>query len=64
MSYEVFVIADAEEDLFEIYNYIVTHDSIAIEDYIDFLKGDERKIEILCNRFAGQFLVPNSDFDI
>lgn len=34
-----------------------------IEDYIDLLKGDDRKIEILCNRFAGEFLVPNSDFD-
>jgi Zn-dependent peptidase ImmA (M78 family) len=34
-----------------------------IEDYIDFLVGDDLKIEILCNRFAGEFLVPDFDFD-
>ena len=32
------------------------------DDYIKYLKGDERKTEILCNRFAGEFLVPDSDF--
>jgi len=26
-NYEVFIIADAEEDLFEIYNYVAIHDS-------------------------------------
>ncbi len=34
-----------------------------IEDYIDFLVGDDLKIEILCNRFAGELLVPDFDFD-
>ncbi len=33
------------------------------KDYIGLLKGDERKIEILCNQFAGDFLVPESDFN-
>lgn len=33
-----------------------------IDDYINYLKGDDRKIEVLCNRFAGEFLVPDSDF--
>lgn len=33
------------------------------DDYIEFLTGDDRKIEILCNRFAGCFLVPDDDFD-
>jgi Zn-dependent peptidase ImmA (M78 family)/DNA-binding transcriptional regulator YiaG len=32
------------------------------DDYIDYLEGDDRKIEILCNCFAGAFLVPDSDF--
>ncbi len=34
-----------------------------LDDYIDYLEGDDRKIEIICNRFAGQFLVPDSDFN-
>lgn len=32
------------------------------DEYIDYLEGDDRKIEILCNRFAGAFLVPDADF--
>lgn len=28
------------------------------DDYIDNLVGDSRRIEVLCNRFAGEFLVP------
>ncbi|UCH97666.1 MAG: ImmA/IrrE family metallo-endopeptidase [Candidatus Aminicenantes bacterium] len=32
------------------------------DDYIKYLKGNDRKVEILCNRFAGEFLVPDSDF--
>ena len=31
--------------------------------YIEKLEGNNRRIEILCNRFAGEFLVPNDDFD-
>ena len=34
-----------------------------VEDYLDYLSGDDRLIEILCNKFAGEFLVPSSDFD-
>jgi len=34
-----------------------------LDDYIHLLKGDERKTEILCNRFAGSFLVPDDDFN-
>ena len=34
-----------------------------LDDYINYLAGDERKIEIICNRFAGEFLVPDSDFN-
>jgi len=33
------------------------------DNYIKYLKGDDKKIEILCNRFAGEFLVPDFDFD-
>ena len=32
-------------------------------DYIGGLKGDAKKTEILCNRFVGEFLVPDDDFD-
>lgn len=34
-----------------------------IESYIRHLKGQDRKIEILCNQFAAAFLVPDFDFD-
>ena len=27
------------------------------------MQGDNRRIEVLCNRFAGEFLVPKEDFD-
>jgi Zn-dependent peptidase ImmA (M78 family) len=33
-----------------------------LEDYLDYLKGDSRRIEVLCNRFTGEFLVPGDDF--
>jgi toxin ParE1/3/4 len=32
MKYKVFLIADAEEDIFEIYNYVAKHDSPAKAD--------------------------------
>lgn len=32
------------------------------DDYIDALHGDAKRIEILCNRFAAQFLVPADAF--
>ncbi len=31
------------------------------DDYIPRLKGDDRRIEVLCNRFAAQFLVPEDE---
>jgi Zn-dependent peptidase ImmA (M78 family) len=34
-----------------------------LDDYIDYLQGDNRRIEILCNQFAGEFLVPSDDFE-
>ncbi len=34
-----------------------------IEGYIDFLQGDDKRIEVSCNHFAGAFLVPDDDFD-
>ena len=34
-----------------------------LDDYINYLDGNDRKIEIICNHFAGQFLVPDSDFN-
>lgn len=35
-----------------------------IDDYIDYLEGDNKQIEILCNKFAGEFLVPTEDFNL
>jgi Zn-dependent peptidase ImmA (M78 family) len=32
--------------------------------FIRRIHGDNKKIEVLCNRFAGEFLVPKADFDI
>jgi len=34
-----------------------------LDDYLDHLEGDSRRIEVLCNRFTGEFLVPGRDFD-
>lgn len=34
-----------------------------IDHYLEHLSGDDRLIEILCNKFAGEFLVPSSDFE-
>lgn len=31
--------------------------------FIQKIRGDNKKIEILCNRFTSEFLVPKSDFD-
>jgi len=35
-----------------------------IDDYIDYLEGDNKQIEVLCNKFAGEFLVPTEDFNL
>ncbi len=32
------------------------------DSYINTLSGENKSIEIYCNRFAGEFLVPNEDF--
>lgn len=32
--------------------------------YINALGGDNRAIEVFCNRFTGEFLVPSADFDL
>lgn len=34
-----------------------------LKDYIDHVEGISRRIEILCNKFAGEFLVPSADFE-
>ena len=31
-------------------------------EYIEKLEGDNKRIEVICNKFAGEFLVPGSDF--
>ncbi len=42
------------------FNYLERLDS---QHYLDLLSGHDREIEIACNRFAGEFLVPSDDFD-
>ena len=34
------------------------------DEFIQNLRGEDKRVEILCNEFAGEFLVPNTDFDI
>ncbi len=34
------------------------------DDFISHLTGDDKKIEVLCNRFAGVFLVPDKNLSI
>lgn len=34
-----------------------------LDNYISLLRGDERRIEINCNKFAAAFLVPYEDFE-
>jgi Zn-dependent peptidase ImmA (M78 family) len=34
-----------------------------LDDYLDYLEGDSRRIEVLCNRLTGEFLVPGRDFE-
>ena len=43
MKYTVYLISDAEEDIFEIYNYILQHDSAEKADYVF------RKLQEVCN---------------
>lgn len=51
MSYKVFIIADAEEDLYEIYNYISTYDSVGnAESLINKLEETCYSLETLANR--------------
>lgn len=35
----------------------------ARDDYIQRLRGGSRRVEVLCNRFAGEFLVPRADLE-
>ena len=34
------------------------------DDYIQHLRGDNKRIEVLCNQFAAEFLVPLHDFNV
>lgn len=34
------------------------------DTFIGRMRGDNRRIEVLCNRFVGEFLVPKGDFDV
>ncbi len=37
--------------------------TLGSDSYIRSLPKDDRSVEVLCNRFAGAFLVPDADFD-
>ncbi len=45
--------------LFDV-NYL---ERLDIQDYLELLSGHDREVEVACNRFAGEFLVPTDDFD-
>ena len=34
-----------------------------LDDYLDHPEGESRRIEVLCNQFTGEFLVPMRDFE-
>jgi len=38
-------------------------DKLDDQRYIRRLDGDDKRIEVFCNQFAGEFLVPGADFD-
>jgi len=51
MKYQVYLIADAEEDLAEIYRYIARHDSVESADYVfGELEAACRSLETLAQR--------------
>lgn len=50
MNYNVFLIADAEEDIIEIYNYVAAHDSVENAEYL------LNKLEETCNSLS---ILPN-----
>ncbi len=35
-----------------------------IDDYINYLEGESKQIEVLCNKFAGEFLAPTEYFNL
>ncbi|CAE6505599.1 XRE family transcriptional regulator [Nitrosomonas nitrosa] len=35
-----------------------------VDDYIEYLTGDSKRIEVLCNQFSAEFLVPMRDFAV
>lgn len=49
----------------ELAHVLLHTNGITLRDdrYVNSLTGEERKIEVFCNRFAAQFLVPPADFD-
>lgn len=51
MTYEVFIVADAEEDLYEIYNYVATYDSVTkAENLLTKLEATCQSLPSLANR--------------
>ncbi len=49
----------------ELSHLLLKTNGVTKEDnrYIDALRGNNRDIEIFCNRFAAEFLVPSADFE-
>jgi toxin ParE1/3/4 len=45
-TYKVYIVADAEEDLFELYHYVATYDSVTKA------KNLLNRIEQTCNKFS------------
>ena len=49
----------------ELAHLLLRTSGVTVQDdrYIDTLIGDAREIEIFCNHFTAEFLVPSEDFD-
>ena len=56
---QIFTLFHELAHLFFEFNHLERSD---VERYVNSLEGYDREIEIACNRFAGEFLVPTSHF--
>ncbi len=56
---QIFTLFHELAHLFFEFNHL---ERLNVNHYMDSLEGYDRDIEIACNRFAGEFLVPASDF--
>ena len=63
MKYSVYLITDAEEDIFEIYSYILRHDSAEKADYV-FLNGSSDIAHLINECKIGELSYPEKNATI